>query len=119
MEKFYQLKIWREGHNLLMLVYDIIKSFPDNEKYSLTSQLLRSANSIIANIAEAHGRYYYADKIRVLYTSRGEIEETQNHLIVAKSRGYLTSERSNELVRRYEGLKIGLNNYIRTISSQR
>ena len=45
-----------------------------------------SANLVISNIAEAYGRYYFADKARVLYTSRGECEETRSHLRVALGR---------------------------------
>lgn len=78
--KFYQLDIWKEGHKLLMEIYKITEVYPKEERYGLISQTRESANSVIANIAEARGRYYYADKIRVLYIARGEIQETQSHL---------------------------------------
>ncbi len=80
---FYDLNIWKKGYALLMEIYKITAAFPKEEKYGLATQIRRSANSVIANIAEAHGRYYFADKARVLYTSRGECEETRNHLRVA------------------------------------
>lgn len=66
-----------------MKIYKITSKFPPEEKYNLTSQLRSSANSVVALIAEAHGRYYYADKCRVLYQSRGECGETQSHLSVS------------------------------------
>lgn len=56
---FHELDIWRDGFNLLMKVYTLTDKFPGEEKYSLTSQTRRSANSIIANIAESHGRFSY------------------------------------------------------------
>lgn len=59
---FYELNIWKKGYALLMEIYKITTSFPKEEKYGLTSQMRDSANSVIANIAEAHGRYYFADK---------------------------------------------------------
>jgi four helix bundle protein len=81
--KFYELEIWNKEYKLLLEVYKITSKYPPEEKYGLTNDTRRSANSVIANIAESHGKYYYADKVRVLYISRGEIEETQSHLRVA------------------------------------
>ena len=113
--KFYDLDIWKEGYNLLMEIYDVVETYPKDERYALSSQTKESANSVIANIAEAHGRYYYADKVRVLYISRGEVEETQSHLAVAFGRKYISKEKFQNLSRRYENLKIGINKYISSI----
>jgi four helix bundle protein len=74
---FHELNIWKKGFALLMEIYKITATFPKEEKYGLSSQMKSSGNSVIANIAEAHGRYYFADKARVLYTARGECEETK------------------------------------------
>ena len=97
----------------------LTQNFPKHERYGLSSQLDNSANSVIANIAEAHGRFYYGDKIRVLYTSRGEIEETQSHLIVSASRGFVSEDKSAALVDRYEKFKMKLNNYISNFWEQK
>jgi len=111
-QKFYEMDIWKEGYQLQKQVFVIINKFPSEEKYGLWSQLSKSINSIIANIAEAHGRYHYADKIRVLYIARGELEETQSHLMVACSRGYTTQLESGNLIKKYEELKMQINRYI-------
>jgi len=118
-EKFYQLRIWQEGYGLLLEIYSNSEKFPPYEKYSLTSQITRSANSVIANIAESHGRYFYADKIRVLYFSRAEIQETQSHLRVAVGLGYINKDKFEYLDNRYEGLKVGVNNYINSLNDQK
>src|SRR3989344_2240667 len=86
--------------------------FPPEEKYGLKDQIDRSANSVIGLIAEAHGRYYYADKVRVLFQSRGECEETQSHLSVAHGLSYITKEEFDEMDKEYEGLGVGINSYI-------
>lgn len=111
-KRFLDLRIWQEGFDLLLEIYEMTALFPDHEKYSLTSQVTRSANSIIANIAESHGRYYFADKIRVLYLSRAELEETQSHIRVAYGLNYINKEKYNKLFNRYDGLRIGINMYI-------
>ncbi len=118
-KKFYQMDIWIEAYNLGKEVFDLTSNFPREEKYGLVDQLNRSSNSVTANIAEAHGRFYYADKVRVLYTVRGEIQETQSHLIVGKSRRYLEKEKCVILVGKYEKLKMKLNGYIADFSKKK
>jgi four helix bundle protein len=98
-----------------MEIYKITATFPKEEKYGLTAQIRDSANSVIANIAEAHGRYYFADKARVLYTSRGECEETRSHLRVAFGLEYIDKKVFINLDMEYEGLSKGISSYIRSI----
>ncbi len=86
---FHELDIWKNGYNILMEVYNVTEQFPHNELYAITSQLRRSSNSVIANIAESHGRYSFKDKIRVLYIARGEITEVRSHIAVAYGRRYI------------------------------
>ncbi|MBI3291018.1 four helix bundle protein [Candidatus Falkowbacteria bacterium] len=117
--KFYELKIWQEGYALLMEIYDIASHFPTEERFALVSQIIRAANSIIANIAESHGRYHFTDKIRILYIARAELEETQSHLKVALGRNYIDEHKFSFLINRYEGLKVGVNKYINYLSKNR
>ncbi|HBB38297.1 MAG TPA: four helix bundle protein [Candidatus Magasanikbacteria bacterium] len=92
--------------------------FPSDERYALSDQLKRSANAIIANIAESHGRYAYKDKVRVLYIARGEIVETRSHLAVAYGRDYIKQSTFTDLNRRYTMLTQSLNLYIKNLQSK-
>ena len=112
---FYDLNIWKKGYALLMEIYKITAAFPKEEKYGLSGQIRKSANSVIANIAEAQGRYYFADKARVLYTSRGECEETRSHLRVALGLKYIDKNVFTYLDEEYEGLSKGISSYIRSL----
>jgi four helix bundle protein len=114
---FYELNIWRKGYALLMEIYKITAAFPKEEKYGLSRQMRDSGNSVIANIAEAHGRYYFADKTRVLYTSRGECEETRSHLRVALGLRYIDKKVFIYLDEEYEGLSKGISSYIRSLKT--
>ena len=116
---FYNLNIWKKGFQLLKEIYKLTSKYPNEEKYNLTSQTRSSANSIIANIAEAHGRYYFADKIRVLYQSRGEVEEIRSHLIVGYTLKYITKEGFNFLNKEYEGLAKGISSYVESLRKQK
>lgn len=112
---FYELNIWKKGYKLLMEIYKLTMKFPREEKYGLSVQIRNSANSVIANIAEAHGRFYFAYKTRVLYTSRGECEETRSHLRVALGLKYIEDEVFKNLDEEYEGLSKGISSYIRSL----
>jgi four helix bundle protein len=77
------------------------------ERWSLGIQLMRAADSIGANIAEATGRWHIADQRRVLYFARGSLYETEHWIAVAKDRGLLAAnadERITELARTLTGL---------------
>ncbi|MFH1781121.1 MAG: four helix bundle protein [Patescibacteria group bacterium] len=118
-DSFFKLNIWKKGYELVLEIYKLAKEFPATERYALTDQLKRSANSIIANIAESQGRYSYKDKIRVLYQARGEIFEARSHLKVAEGLEYLPNIKFTEIDSEYEGLLVGLNKYINYLSSQK
>ena len=85
------LAVWKKALELSVLIcQDILPKLPVDERYSLTSQLRRSAQSIPANIAEGVGRYYYQETIRFCYIARGSLEETYSHIIIAKRLNYLS-----------------------------
>jgi len=115
---FRDLKIWQNGYELLMNVYEVTSKYSSEEKYGLVVDTRKSANSIIANIAESHGRYFFKDKIRVLYIARGEVEEVRSHLSVAFGQKYLIKEDFEFLDKEYEGLGVGINFYIRDLEKQ-
>lgn len=56
MHNFRELKVWQMGIELAKLIFQLTRSFPPEERYSLTSQLIRCATSIPSNIAEGCGR---------------------------------------------------------------
>jgi len=118
-ESFKDLKIWQRGYELLMKVYELTNKYPAEERYGLVLDTKKSANSVIANIAESHGRYFFADKIRVLYIARGEVEEVRSHLMVGFGRKYLSKEDFEFLDKEYEGLGVGINFYIQEMEKQK
>jgi four helix bundle protein len=70
-------------------------------------QLVRAADSIGANIAEAQGRWHRPDQQRFLYMARGSLYELEHWVELAQERGLLTAESGNaipELARTLNGL---------------
>lgn len=115
---FEDLIIWQNAHKLVLEIYKLSSKFPQKETFSLTDQLRRSALSVSANIAEAHGRFHYLDKIKFLFNARGSIEETRNHLIVCRDLGYIKVEEFDILNTEYKGLVMGLNKFISAIRNK-
>lgn len=115
MKSFRDLEIWKEAHSLRLEIYRISKEFPSEEKYNLTSQIRRSSSSVADQIAESHGRYFYADKVRVLYQARGESEETRSQLSLMSDLGYINKQAFNCLDNRYESLGKRISRYISSL----
>ena len=63
-ERFQQLKVWQEAHQLVLATYQLTKGFPSEERFGLISQMRRAAVSVPANIAEGFKRRGIQDKLR-------------------------------------------------------
>lgn len=85
---FTDLKAWQEAHKLVLMIYKIIKDFPEGEKFGLISQMCRAVVSISSNIAEGFSRRSSKEKIQFYKISQGSITELQNQLLIAKDIKY-------------------------------
>jgi four helix bundle protein len=110
---FYDLDAWKQGHKLVLGVYEVTRTFPISEQFSITSQLRRAASSVTANIAEGFGRYHYKDKVRFFHQARGSLAEVQNFLILAKDLDYLTSDQCQELGQEANDVRRLINGLVR------
>lgn len=87
---FTDLNTWKEGHNLVLMIYIVTDKFPNKEMFSLTSQMRRCVISITSNIAEGFGRQGIKEKIQFYYMALGSVAELQNQLFIARDVSYLT-----------------------------
>lgn len=87
--QFQDIVAWQKAHAFVLLVYNVIKSFPDFEKYALCSQFQRAAVSIPANIAEGYKKLSKADKLRFLNIAQGSLEECRYYIILSNDLGYI------------------------------
>ena len=109
-------------------VYQLAESFGDEvwfvvheweyfAKDTLGKQLVRSADSISANIAEGYGRYHYKENKNFCYFSRGSIIETKGWLKKSKNRQLLSEEKFDLLYEKLQTIHIKLNAYIKFIGN--
>lgn len=90
---YKDLIAYKKGFSLAMEIFQVSKSFPKEETYSLTDQIRRSSRSVCANIAEAYRkRRYVKHFISKLTDSDGENSETSTWLDFALECEYITKE---------------------------
>jgi four helix bundle protein len=99
------LVVYRASFDLAMRIFEESKSFPKEERYSLTDQVRRSSRSVCANLAEVwRKRRYEASFISKLSDAEAEAAETQVWLEFTMQCGYLKVEIGQELIASYENI---------------
>lgn len=97
-----ELEVYQLGFDAAILIFELSKKFPVEEKYSLTDQIRRSSRSVCANLAEAwRKRRYRAAFISKLSDSEAEAAETQTWIQFAVHCNYLELEAGRELYSTY------------------
>ena len=98
-----QLEVYKKAFEAAMTIFELSKSFPKEETYSLTDQIRRSSRSVCANLAEGwRKRRYEAAFISKLNDCEGEAAETQTWIEFAVKCDYLPREQGLPLFQLYE-----------------
>jgi four helix bundle protein len=92
MRDYRKIEAWRLADDLTVGVYQVTRSFPQEERYGLTSQLRRAAYSVPANIAEGSARRSQKDYLNFLQIARASLAETQYFVHLATRLSYLKPE---------------------------
>lgn len=95
----------------------LVKSFPKEERFLLTAQLLDAARSITANIAEGFGRFHYQENIQFCRQSRGSLSETMEHLITAYDDEYIDKVTLEDFNKKYKCCLKEINGYIKYLKT--
>ncbi|KAF5056093.1 23S rRNA-intervening sequence protein [anaerobic digester metagenome] len=102
---FRELRVYNAAVEAAMKIFEITKSFPKEEIYSMTDQMRRSSRSVCTNIGESwRRRRYKAAFISKLNDSETEATETQVWLELAFRSGYITREFNEEMFNEYEAI---------------
>jgi len=98
-----ELEVYQKAFDAAMKIYELSKSFPKEETYSLTDQICRSSRSVCANLAEAwRKRRYEAAFISKLSDVEAEAAETQVWLEFAVKCKYLNRDEAAALYKTYD-----------------
>ena len=99
-KSFTDLRAWKRGHKLVLVIYEITKLFPKEEMFGLVNQIRRCAISITSNIAEGFSRQSYKEKVKFYSIAQGSVTELQNQLLIAKDVGFITKEKFQETAKK-------------------
>lgn len=114
-QRFQDLKVYRLAETLSEEIWQIVGTWSPLAKDTVGKQIIRSVDSIGANIAEGVGRGSFQDNKRFVKIARGSLYETQHWLRRAYCRQLLTQEQLDKLKPMVDELAPRLNAYLNSI----
>ncbi|MFA6596511.1 MAG: four helix bundle protein [Ignavibacteriaceae bacterium] len=116
--KLSELEVFNLAMELGEMVWKEVLAWDYFAKSTLGKQLVNSADSVAANIAEGFGRFHYQENKHFCYISRGSLTETQVWLKKAENRNLITTNALQIYNDKIDLLHIKLNAYIKSIGSK-
>ncbi len=87
-------------------------------KYNIGSQVIRSIDSIWANIAEGYGRFHYKDSVKFYYNARGSLWKSKHWIYLLYRRSLINKDTYTSLIENLEILGKKLNGFIKSIKNK-
>ena len=112
-----ELNVYQLSMELGDSIWNIVKQWNHFEKDTLGKQLVRSSDSVAANISEGYGRFSFKENKQFVYYSRGSLYETKTWLTKVKNRQLINTEEYLVLISKIEQTGKMLNNYIKSIGA--
>ena len=101
---FTSMPVWQNAFRLSIRIYEITNNFPKEEKYGLTSNIRRAANSVCHNLAEGYGRFENKDKSRFYKISRGSAYEVISQTFLGHALHFMSTQEKDELISGYKDI---------------
>ena len=114
MREIHELDVYRLAENLSDHIWSAFDHWPEKAQRTIGYQIIRSADSIAANLAEGYGRYSSRDKANFYRYSRGSFEETKCWLRKAIRRNLIRTEQLETCKTEIDELGPKLNAFIRS-----
>ena len=116
---FRDLEVWQHCKIIRVEIWNLCKTFPKDEKYRLSDQMIRSSRSATDCIAEGYGRYHYQENIRFCRQSRGSLYELMNQMDTALECEYIDENYFNDMVEKIKSAIRLLNGYIKYLKKRK
>ncbi|CAN5862913.1 four helix bundle protein [soil metagenome] len=107
---FEKLEVWQTARILVKDIYQLTENFPEKERFGLTNQMIRSAVSVCANLAEGATRSSSKEQAHFTSISYGSLIELLSHLIVSTDLKFMSEETLNEFREKIQPLSVKINN---------
>ena len=116
--RFENLRVYQMSEELADEIWEIVLGWDNFAKDTVGKQIVRSADSVGANIAEGEGRGSFQDNRRFCKIARGSLQETQHWLRRAFKRDLLTKDQVEKLKPMIQKLSPTLNAYLSSIGTK-
>ena len=116
---FRDLDVWQKCSTIRQKTWKLCKTYPAEEKYRLSDQMIRASRSATACLAEGYGRFHYQENIQFCRQARGSLYELIDHILVAVHCAYMTPENSNAMIEEIKEAIRVLNGYIRYLRNRK
>ena len=113
----HELKVYQLAIDIGERVWVVVCKWDYFAKDTVDKQLVKSVDSIAANISEGYGRFHYKENKQFCYYSRGSLYETKTWLEKAHNRGLIVNDDFKSLEKDIESIAYKLNNYIKSIGT--
>jgi len=116
---FRDLEVWQHCKIIRAEIWNLSKTFPKDEKYRLSDQMIRSSRSATDCIAEGYGRYHYQENIQFCRQSRGSLYELMNQMDTALECEYIDQNYFNDMIKKIKSAIRLLNGYIKYLKKRK
>jgi four helix bundle protein len=116
---FRDLDVWRQCREIRREVWNLTKTFPPEEKFRLSDQMIRSSRSATNCIAEGYGRFHYQENIQFCRQSRGSLYELIDHVDTSLECEYTDKKYSEKMIKKIINAIRTLNGYIRYLKKRK
>jgi len=113
-----KLDIYKHSVNLSKEIWEVYSSLQVDLKYNIGNQVIRSIDSIGANIAEGYGRFHYKDSLKFYYNARGSLWESKHWVYLLYQRELLSKERYEKILGDLNLLGKKLNGFINSMKER-
>ena len=100
-------------------IWRMVSRWDSFAKNTVGSQIIRSADSIGANIAEAYGRFHYGEKLQFLYYARGSVFETKYWINRGAKRNLIQPQIAGTVAEKLAETARQINAFAKSLKSRR
>jgi four helix bundle protein len=113
MAEYGELGILKVAEEVADAIWDRVNEMNEFSKDTLGKQMVRAADSIGANLAEACGRFHFGDKLQFLYYARGSLFETKYWINRAARRDLISDREAKATIEALSSLARQLNAFVK------
>ena len=109
------LDVFKLSHSLSLEIFRITKTFPEEEKFGLISQMRRAAYSVPMNLMEGAHRLSSKEYRQFVGISKGSTGEVKYQLLLCRDLGYISEDHYSEMISKYERVSQMLTKLVKSL----